>query len=67
MRELLLQVIELSGLKPSEVADRCDIKRPYMYRWISANPKRNVKFETVHEIAEKLGVNVKISLSIKNK
>lgn len=66
MRELLLQIIELSGLKPSEVADKCEIKRQQMYRWLKPNTTRIIKFEAVKEIADKLGINVKISIESKN-
>lgn len=67
MNEILKEIIKQSGLKPSEVADKCGIKRPQMYRWLSKKTKNEIKFDKVIEIADCIGVNVKIKIESKNK
>lgn len=67
MRELLLEVIALSGLTPYAAANKLGIKTQQMYMWTSPSAKRSIKYEKLVEVAEKLGVNVKISIELKNK
>lgn len=65
MNEILIEIIKKSGLKPSEVADKCGVKRQQMYQWVSPKTRRSIKFETLQDIALQLGLNVKISIESK--
>lgn len=60
-RELLMQIINLSGMTQIEMQEKTGFPQPHISRWVKGT--RTPKLSTIIEIAEKLGYKIELSIT----
>jgi len=60
MKEILIEIIRLSGLIDFDFAAKAGIEQSRISEW--KNGKKNIKFNTLQEIANKVGYRIELSI-----
>ena len=60
MKEILIEIIQLSGLIDLDFSAKAGIEQSRISEW--KNGKKNIKFNTLQEIANKVGYNIELSI-----
>lgn len=59
-KQILLQIIELSGLSRIEISEKTDVPQQRISEWITG--KRNPKLATILSMVEKLGYCIEFKI-----
>jgi len=60
MKDILIEIIRLSGLIDFDFAAKAGIEQSRISEW--KNGKKNIKFNTLQEIANKVGYSIELSI-----